>query len=42
MLDLEDLRRRTAGKKKKGVTARKHLTNVPPSQEPSMSPQHDL
>lgn len=32
MLDLEDLRWRTTSKKKKGVTARKHRTNMPASQ----------
>jgi hypothetical protein len=39
MLDLEDLRRGTAGKKKKGVAARKHRPpppGVPLSQEPVM------
>jgi hypothetical protein len=42
MLDLEDLRRGTTGKKKKGVAARKHrpqISGVPPSQEHVMALQ---
>jgi hypothetical protein len=42
MLDLEDLGRRTAGKKKKkGVTAKKHRSKLPSSLESSLGPQED-